>query len=151
MAKHRKRHITALVNKWQDALGLQAWRIQVQCVDGQRIAPDEFAAQIDAKAQKTGKLLAYLAGIDKAWNSEQLKQIARGTFLKLQECWQSREYEPMRPLLMPDLFAQHLQQIDSLKRNHEIDKMDNIQIKRLEIVNVRYSAKREQQELVSKP
>ncbi len=104
------------------------------------------AAQVEKKAVKTSKLVDYLAGIDKTWNPETLKQIARSTFLKLQECWQAREYSPMQSLLMPDLYAQHLGQIESLKRNHEIDKMDNIEIKKLEIVNVRHSAKREQQE-----
>ncbi|MEM3690540.1 MAG: polymorphic toxin-type HINT domain-containing protein, partial [Candidatus Micrarchaeia archaeon] len=67
------------------------------------------SSQIDRKAERTAKLLNYLKGIDKQWDPELLKSTARETFLKLQECWERREYSEMQPLLMPDLYAQHLE------------------------------------------
>ncbi|MEM3031040.1 MAG: TIM44-like domain-containing protein [Candidatus Micrarchaeia archaeon] len=104
------------------------------------------SSQVDAKAAKTAKLLAYLKSIDPRWDPDELKRIARTTFFKLQECWQSREYAPMQPLLMPNLYAQHVSQLESLKRNHEINKLDDLQLRKLEIVHLRHYAKKDQQE-----
>ena len=47
---------------------------------------------------------------------EALRKQAETTFLKLQECWAARNYEPMRPLLMPDLFQNHSLQIAEMVR-----------------------------------
>lgn len=105
--------------------------------------------QIDRKAERTAKLLNYLKGIDKQWEPELLKNTARDTFLKLQECWEKREYSPMQPLLMPNLYAQHLEQIDSMIRNHEINKLESLQIRRIDIVHLRHYVKKEQQEFTA--
>ena len=56
---------------------------------------------------KTVKLLAFIAQQDSTVSPEVLKKTVESTFRKLQECWQAREYEPMKPLLMPDLYADH--------------------------------------------
>jgi len=91
-------------------------------------------------------VLAYLQGIDGFWDPKEMEETAEATFLKLQECWQSREYGPMRALLMPDLYNQHLAQINSLKRDHEIDMIEGLKVSRVEIVQVRYHLKKDQQE-----
>jgi predicted lipid-binding transport protein (Tim44 family) len=104
---------------------------------------------IDAKTAKTAKVIDYLSSIDKQWNPEALKSKANDTFLKLQECWQKRDYAPMQPLLMTHLFQQHLQQIDSLKRDHEINMIDSLKVIRVDIVNVRSYNKKNQDEYTS--
>jgi predicted lipid-binding transport protein (Tim44 family) len=58
--------------------------------------------------------------------------------VKLQGCWQAREYGLMQPLLMPDLYAEHCAQLQGMRRNHEINKIDRLQVERVDIVNVRY-------------
>ena len=68
-----------------------------------------------------------------------LSAAASATFTKLQECWQSREYEPMKPLLMPDLYAEHCQEIAGLVHQHEINLLEGLSVERVDLVNVRYT------------
>ena len=75
-------------------------------------------AAVARKADKTQKLLTFLARQDDSVKPEALRHVAEATFRQLQECWQSRSYEPMKPLLMPDLYAQHCAQLNGLARNH---------------------------------
>lgn len=60
---------------------------------------------IEPKAAKTQKLLEFLARVDRTMTPAMLANQAQTTFLKLQSCWQEREYQPMESLLMPDLYA----------------------------------------------
>jgi predicted lipid-binding transport protein (Tim44 family) len=96
-------------------------------------------AAIEAKAAKTRKLLEFLARVDAAMAPERLADAARSTFVKLQECWGTRTYDPMRPLLMPDLYAAHVAQLAGLRANHEIDRIEDLSVDAVDIVNVRYT------------
>jgi predicted lipid-binding transport protein (Tim44 family) len=112
----------------------------------------DFAYSPDAvapKATKTKKLLDFLARQDSSMAVEKLQETARSTFLKLQECWQARDYGPMKPLLMPDLYAQHCSQLAGMKRNHEINLIADLQVERVDIVNVRYSDKADHREFTA--
>ncbi len=104
---------------------------------------------IDGKANKTRKLLEFIARTDANFAEEKLRQRATQTFVQLQQCWQRRDYEPMRALMMPDLLTQHLQQIAGLRRNHEINIIDNLHVDRVDIVNVRYTHKANQREFTA--
>jgi len=78
-----------------------------------------------------------------------LRKQTETTFLKLQQCWAARSYEPMRPLLMPDLFQNHSLQIAEMVRNHEINVISDLRIDRIDLVNVRYTFKEEQREFTA--
>jgi predicted lipid-binding transport protein (Tim44 family)/uncharacterized membrane protein YgcG len=106
-------------------------------------------SQIDRKATKTEKLLTFLSRQDSSLDPAELRKIAESVFRKLQECWQSRLYEPMKPFLMPALFAQHTAQIQGMVRNHEINKIDNLKVERVDLVNLRYTEKPEQREFTA--
>lgn len=105
--------------------------------------------QIAPKAGKTEKLLAFLSEQDPSVAPEELRKLAEGTFLKLQECWGKREYGPMGSLLMPDLFTQHTAQLEGLGRNHEINRIDNLKVEQIDLVNVRYTEKADQREFTA--
>ena len=74
---------------------------------------------------------------------------AEHPFLKLQQCWSARSYEPMRPLLMPDLFRNHSIQIAQMVRNHETNVIGDLRVDRIDLVNVRYTFKEEQREFTA--
>ncbi|MBN2143000.1 MAG: Hint domain-containing protein [Candidatus Aureabacteria bacterium] len=103
-------------------------------------------SQIEKKAGKTQKLIEFISRQDQAFSVPLLEEMARSTFLKLQNCWQARNYEPMKSLMMPDLYSQHLKQISGMLRNHEINRMENIKIIKIDFVNVRYTNKPNQRE-----
>jgi predicted lipid-binding transport protein (Tim44 family) len=106
-------------------------------------------SQIDRKAKKTEKVLAFLGQQDPSVAPDALRTIAESTFRKLQECWQAREYGPMKPLLMPALFAQHTAQLEGLRRNHEINRIEHLTVEQADLVNVRYTEKAEHREFTA--
>lgn len=99
------------------------------------------ATDVAHKASKTARLLEFIAKQDSVFEPAALSEIARSTFLKLQQCWQARDYSPMQELMMGDLYAQHLAQINGMKRSHEINIISNLHLGRIDIVNVRYTHK----------
>jgi predicted lipid-binding transport protein (Tim44 family) len=105
--------------------------------------------QIQKKSLKTMKLLHFIARQDQSMNPELLVKVTRSVFLKLQSCWMSRDYAPMKELMMPDLFIQHNRQIEGMIRNHEINILDDLRIKMIDLVNVRYTEKKAQREFTA--
>jgi predicted lipid-binding transport protein (Tim44 family) len=104
-------------------------------------------AALAVKADKTEALLAFLAQQDPDLEPDRLRQLARTTFLQLQECWQARDdYTPMEPLLTPALYAEHRALLDSMRRNHEINRLENLQVEQVDLVHVRFSRSAEQDE-----
>jgi len=101
------------------------------------------------KADKTLKLLNFLARQDSTMSAEKLRETARTAFCELQKCWEAREYGPMKPLLMPDLYAQHCSQLAGMKRNHEINVIADLAVERVDIVNLRYADKADQREFTA--
>ncbi|MDO9227934.1 MAG: polymorphic toxin-type HINT domain-containing protein [Syntrophales bacterium] len=103
-------------------------------------------ATVAKKAEKTEKLLDFLSKQDPSISLPELRKLAESTFRKLQECWGKREYGPMEPLLMQALFLQHTAQLKGLARNHEINRIDDLKVEKVDIVNVRYTEKSDQRE-----
>ncbi len=95
-------------------------------------------SEITRKSSKTLQLLQFIAKVDPPYTPEALVVVAKTAFLQLQHCWQERRYEPMKALLMPDLYAAHCGQINGLVRNHEINLIEGVAIEAIDLVNVRY-------------
>lgn len=55
----------------------------------------------------------------------------------------------MGPLLLPDLFTQHTAQLQGLARNHEINRIDDLQLEQIDLVNVRYTEQADQREFTA--
>jgi predicted lipid-binding transport protein (Tim44 family) len=104
---------------------------------------------IAPKAAKTEKLLSFLSRQDPSVSPEVLLKQAETTFRKLQERWEKRDFSPMAPLLMKDLFAQHTAQLQGLVRNHEINRIETLMIKQIDLVHVRYAEKADQREFTA--
>jgi predicted lipid-binding transport protein (Tim44 family) len=104
---------------------------------------------VSEKSGKTEKLLLFLGQQDPSLQPEELRQRAQSTFLKLQECWQARDYGPMQPLMMEALFAQHMAQLQGMEGNHEINRIENVKVERVDLVNVRYTEKADQREFTA--
>ena len=105
--------------------------------------------KIARKAEKTEKLLTFVSQQDQALSPETLRTLAQSTFLKLQECWQARDYTPVKALLMPALFAQQQGQVLGMVRNHEINRLEDLKVKRVDLVHVRYTEKKDQREFTA--
>jgi predicted lipid-binding transport protein (Tim44 family) len=101
------------------------------------------------KAGKTEKLMTFLAQQDPSVKPEELRKLVDSTFRKLQECWQARSYDPMKPLLMTDLFKEHTAQLSGMIANHEINRIENLKVEYIDLVNVRYTEKPDQREFTA--
>ena len=105
--------------------------------------------RVSPKAGKTEKLLIFLGQQDPSVKPEALRKLVDSTFRKLQERWQARNYEPMKPLMMPDLFNQHTAQLNGMIANHEINKIEDLKVEYIDLVNVRYTEKPDQREFTA--
>ncbi len=105
--------------------------------------------EVAAKAQKTDKLLQFISRVDDAFAPDKLREFSKDTFGQLQKCWQSRDYAPMKPLLMPDLYAEHCGQLGGMIRNHEINVIEDVHVERVDLVNVRYPHKQTDREFTA--
>jgi predicted lipid-binding transport protein (Tim44 family) len=103
-------------------------------------------SRIEGKADKTLKLLEFISRTDREWDPTKLRDLTRSTFMRLQECWERRDYGPMEPLLMPFLYAQHCNQLAAMVGQHEINRIRGINIAALDLVNVRYPQDKDQRE-----
>lgn len=106
-------------------------------------------SKVAKKRDKTLKLLEFLSRQDQTVSPDALRKQTEFTFLTLQKCWQLRDYAPMKTLMMPDLFAEHSRQIAGMVRNHEINMIADLKINRIDLVNVRYTAKENQREFTA--
>jgi predicted lipid-binding transport protein (Tim44 family) len=106
-------------------------------------------AEIERKAVKTRQLLDFLSRVDQTMASGGLEETAMSTFVKLQQCWQARDYEAMKPLLTPDLYAEHCGQVAGMVRNHEINMIADLRVEHVDIVNVRYTQKENDREFTA--
>jgi len=106
-------------------------------------------SKVQKKSEKTRKLIDFISKNDQTISHDVFKKTANDTFLKLQECWQTRYYEPMKSLMVRDLYQEHLQQINSMVRNHEINIMEGLKIDFVEIVMIRYYEKNEKREFTA--
>jgi len=107
--------------------------------------PADFAR----KSEKTQRLLEFIAKQDPAFKPEELRRVAQATFCKLQQCWQERQYDPMKPLLMPGLYNAHLMQIAGMRRDHEVNIIEGLYVDRVDIVNVRYTNEQDHREFTA--
>jgi predicted lipid-binding transport protein (Tim44 family) len=101
------------------------------------------------KAGRTEKLLQFLSRQDPSVAPEALRKDAESTFRKLQECWEKRDYGPMEPFMMASLFAQHMAQIRGMIRNREINRIQDLKVEKVDLVNVRYPDKPIQREFTA--
>src|SRR5262249_7676199 len=65
------------------------------------------AKEVEPSALRTRRLLEELARRDPALEPSSLDAFIRATFLKVQRCWEERDYRPVRDLLAPCLLAEH--------------------------------------------
>ena len=97
--------------------------------------------QILAKSKKTKKLLEFIGRVDEAFKPDRLTARARSLFLAGQDHWQQRVYWPIKEELSAAIYKDHAKQLEGLRRNHEINIIDDLSVDTVDLVNVRYTNK----------
>ena len=94
---------------------------------------------VQAKAAETRAIVDQIHAVDPQVDADRLGDLAKNVFIKLQECWQERSYEPMRPLLMPYLFQEHVEKLEEMTSKHEINRMDALEVSAVDLINISYT------------
>lgn len=94
---------------------------------------------IERKAGRTRKVLEFLARQEPSADPAALRARAREVFLKLQECWQAREYGPMEGLMVPFLYKEHCRQLTGMRANHEINVIEGLMVENVDPVHVSWT------------
>jgi predicted lipid-binding transport protein (Tim44 family) len=105
--------------------------------------------QVAAKALATSEVFARLGSQDPLFDPGQLRSFVTELFRQVQAHWQEQNYEPLRPLLMPDLLAEHERLLRSMRAHGEINRIDDLQVQRLEFVHVARPADTERHEFTA--
>jgi predicted lipid-binding transport protein (Tim44 family) len=106
-------------------------------------------AAVSAKAQKTTRLLEALARRDGALNPDALREFMARTFDRVHECWEARDYGPVRELLTPSLLAAHEKQLAAMRRERLINRSEARRLEGLEFVHVCCPADMERHEVTA--
>jgi hypothetical protein len=109
------------------------------------IRPDE----VEEKARKTTRLLEALAGRDAAFDPSKLRAFITATFHRVQQCWEARDYGPVRELLGPSILAQHEELLRAMARNLEINRIEDLRVRRLEFVHLWCPAEADRHEVTA--
>ncbi len=78
--------------------------------------------------------LAKIGESDASFSREKFLQSAREDFLRFQRAWVDRDLSPVRDLLDKDIYEQCSGDIEALRRERRINRLDDIDIRRLEAV-----------------
>jgi predicted lipid-binding transport protein (Tim44 family) len=95
----------------------------------------EQAAVAD-RARRTERLLEALAQRDSRFDPAFIRPLVRSTFCQVQQCWQERDYGPVAHLLMPGLLAEHQSLLHAMRANGEVNRIEDLQVRRLEFVHL---------------
>jgi hypothetical protein len=92
--------------------------------------------EVEDKARKTTRLLEALANHDAAFSPAELRAYITATFTRVQQCWEARDYSPVRGLLGPSILAQHEELVRAMRRDRVINRIQDVRLQRLEFVLV---------------
>jgi hypothetical protein len=105
--------------------------------------------EVAAKATQTRLLLEFLARQDHALDPVALHKRVATTFTLVQKAWEARDYGTVRELLLPGILAEHQRLLKSMRRNHEINRVEGLRIERLEFVHLHCPQSVDEQEVTA--
>ena len=105
--------------------------------------------KIEAKSINTLKLINFLAKQDESLQADYLLSVVRNIFNTLQCAWSERDLSSIKQMIMPEIYLQYTSQLEGLIRNNEINKIDDLSILSIDLVNIRYMEKKNDREFTA--
>jgi hypothetical protein len=106
-------------------------------------------AEVAAKNEQTRRLMAFLAHADRALNPDDLHSWIAMTFTCVQMAWEERDYSSVRHLLLPGILAKHERLLKEMRNSHEINRIEDLRIERLEFVHLHCPQSVKEQEVTA--
>lgn len=79
--------------------------------------------------------LGHIGQSDPTFNEEQFKEAAQDIFFRIQGAWTRRDLSSVRNLLAPTVLNMFQSEINQQTMNHQINKLENIAVRQVEIVD----------------
>ena len=105
---------------------------------------------MNISADRSRQVAAQIAGVDPLFSEEKFVSFTKELFVKLQNAWTARDWEPMRLFETPELFEQHKKQIDGYIETNRINVMDRIAVNYSYLYNYRQESDKEVLEVALK-
>jgi hypothetical protein len=105
--------------------------------------------EVGPKAVQTHRLMEFLVHQDRALDPSVLHQWIALTFLLVQKAGAARDYSSVRHLLLPGILARHEALLKSMRDHHEFNRIEGLQIERLEFVHLHCPHSVEAQEVTA--
>jgi predicted lipid-binding transport protein (Tim44 family) len=92
--------------------------------------------EVAAKAAQTTRLMEFLAHSDPLLEPACLRALATATFCQVQQCWEARDYGPVRDLLGPRVLAEHEELLRQMRKGHEINRIEGLRVEAVDFVHL---------------
>jgi hypothetical protein len=106
-------------------------------------------AEVAPKADQTRRLMGFLAYKDRALDPDDLHSWIATAFMRVQKAWQARDYSSVRSSLLPGILAKHEKLLSEMRNGHEINRIEDLRIERLEFVHLYCPQSVEEQEVTA--
>jgi len=97
-----------------------------------KISKKTFSRPVAPGAERTDiASLNQMSGytdVDPAFSETELKEKIANIYIQMQDCWQNKNLESLRPYLTDSLYAMYDRQLDSYRRNHETNYVERIAV-----------------------
>lgn len=88
------------------------------------------------KNKRARQLISQLGTKDAIWNYEQMIDYAQEVFVKMQNAWMERNMELVKDIVTERLYQDYQKKLDWQKVKHEQNIIEDIEIKRTEIIGM---------------
>ena len=88
----------------------------------------------DYKEGPSPDAMRHIKAMDPTFNEKAFKDLAEDMFFKIQGAWTRRDLKGIRSLLTPAMYEVFKEQVDRLIADHEINRLENIAVREVEII-----------------
>jgi predicted lipid-binding transport protein (Tim44 family) len=88
------------------------------------------------KNKRARQLISQLNSQDTIWNYDQMIDFAQDVFIKMQNAWMERNMELVKDIVTERLYKDYQKKLDWQKVKHEQNIIEDVEIKRTEIIGV---------------
>lgn len=99
-------------------------------------APQQYGFDQPARVDETSFGLAHVRQMDAAFSEERFREAAQDIFFRVQGAWTRRDLAPVVDFLTPEMQVIFRQDIDSQRQRGEINRLENIAVREVEIAEV---------------
>ena len=100
--------------------------------------------------EKSIQIANKIIGVDPLFSEDKFISFTKDLFIKLQNAWTARDWEPMRLFETPELFEQHKAQVQGYIDTNRINVMDRIAVNYAYLYNFKQEADKEVLEVALK-